>query len=199
MHNLERYYSIHSRIYDLTRWTFLFGRDDLAIAVNESATPKKILEVGCGTGYNLLNMAMLFPEAELTGIDLSKNMLQITEKKLARRGIRVMLIQKPYATCQNEKFDLLLFSYSLSMMGDAWETTIEMAYNDMSEDGLIGIVDFHSTQSLVFEKWLKFNNVSILETPEEKLGHFFSPLAMSIKRVYFGLWSYYMYLGRRKK
>ncbi len=29
LHPLERYYRFHSRIYDATRWSFLFGRDKL--------------------------------------------------------------------------------------------------------------------------------------------------------------------------
>ena len=42
---------------------------------------KRILEVGCGTGYNLLNLAQTYPKATLVGMDLSSDMLAIAKKK----------------------------------------------------------------------------------------------------------------------
>ncbi len=63
-HSLEKYYRFHSRIYDATRWLFLFGRDRLIKTAALFTRPRRILEVGCGTGKNLVRLRQTFPGAE---------------------------------------------------------------------------------------------------------------------------------------
>ena len=58
---IAQYYRIHARIYDLTRWTFLRGRENLIRLAAAHCKPQHILEVGCGTGKNLLHLGRLFP------------------------------------------------------------------------------------------------------------------------------------------
>jgi SAM-dependent methyltransferase len=79
---ITRYYRIHARIYDLTRWSYLKGRKALLRRVAARFHPTRILEVGCGTGRNLLQLGHRFPQAELWGLDLSADMLSVAVKKL---------------------------------------------------------------------------------------------------------------------
>lgn len=59
---LSRYYRWHARLYDATRWSFLFGRAALIRSIaGFRAPPRHILEIGCGTGSNLLRLARQFP------------------------------------------------------------------------------------------------------------------------------------------
>ena len=81
-HPLEKYYRFHSRIYDATRWIFLFGRDRLVKEIAASFQPTRILEIGCGTGKNLVRLREMFPGVDLTGLDLSQDMLEVARKKL---------------------------------------------------------------------------------------------------------------------
>ncbi len=37
--------------------------------------PKRILDLGCGTGYSMAQLQQIFPQARLTGLDLSHQML----------------------------------------------------------------------------------------------------------------------------
>jgi SAM-dependent methyltransferase len=55
----------------------------------ESAHPAKarVLELGCGTGINLLAMAQLFPEAKFIGVDLSKAQIEIAERAAKESGL----------------------------------------------------------------------------------------------------------------
>lgn len=65
--SLTAYYRWHARIYDLTRWAFLFGRSQLIHkAAYRVVQPARILEVGCGTGRNLVALAQRFPAARIT-------------------------------------------------------------------------------------------------------------------------------------
>jgi malonyl-CoA O-methyltransferase len=43
--------------------------------------PKRILEIGCATGYFTEKLSALYPEASITTIDFSENMLNIARKK----------------------------------------------------------------------------------------------------------------------
>jgi S-adenosylmethionine-diacylgycerolhomoserine-N-methlytransferase len=48
---MSGYYAWQSRIYDATRWAFLFGRDALLDDL-QLKPGNTVVEVGCGTGRN---------------------------------------------------------------------------------------------------------------------------------------------------
>jgi S-adenosylmethionine-diacylgycerolhomoserine-N-methlytransferase len=198
MANLEHYYKHHSVVYDLTRWAFLFGRNEILQWMKDRASPVKILEIGCGTGYNLLLMARLFPGADLTGLDISGEMLKIAKKKLFRQGVEATLLQQSYDSPLENHYDFILFSYSLSMMAQHREKVLHYSSLDLSPGGHIGIVDFLHSPSPLFRKWLAFHSVALYQDWREKLEEHFDTGTMKVSRAYLGLWSYYLYLGSRK-
>jgi len=55
-------------------------RAPLLAAVIERLQPKKVLEVGCGNGINLLSLAGHFPDVEFTGIDLTPAGIEAAKK-----------------------------------------------------------------------------------------------------------------------
>lgn len=75
----------------------------------------KVLDLGCGTGLELERLFKLYPEAEVTGIDLSENMLRILKNKFADKEGQLNLICKSYFDVDfgAEVFDLALSTYSL--------------------------------------------------------------------------------------
>ena len=162
-HPLERYYRLHSRVYDATRWSFLFGRNQLIQIVSKNAQPSRILDIGCGTGNNLLRLCRNFPTASLTGLDLSASMLSIARKKLKNQGCPVDLVHQAYdhPLAPAASFDLLVFSYSLSMFNPGWEQAIDCAYRDLDVGGIIAVVDFHHSRFSFFKRWLALNHVRL--------------------------------------
>jgi SAM-dependent methyltransferase len=48
--------------------------------------PRRVLEVGTGTGVGALTIAERFPEAEVLGIDISTEMIRRAKEKAAERG-----------------------------------------------------------------------------------------------------------------
>ena len=93
---LQGYYQFHAKIYDNTRWSFLFGRQAIIAQIGKYATPQTILEVGCGTGKNLVALANAFPTATITGVDVSADMLAVARRNLGAQQRQVQLIAKAY-------------------------------------------------------------------------------------------------------
>ena len=71
---MNRMYRRQRHIYDGTRRYYLLGRDRL-IAGLQPAAGANVLEIGCGTGRNLVLAAGLYPDARFFGIDVSTEML----------------------------------------------------------------------------------------------------------------------------
>ena len=115
VNHMKSYYAFQAKIYDLTRWTFLYGRKTILKQLPfASDAPIEILEVGCGTGVNMVELAKIYPNARITGLDVSGDMLTQAAKNLQQYEDRVVLEEKPYGANDeyNGKFDLILFSYS---------------------------------------------------------------------------------------
>ncbi|MDE6289970.1 MAG: bifunctional demethylmenaquinone methyltransferase/2-methoxy-6-polyprenyl-1,4-benzoquinol methylase UbiE [Muribaculaceae bacterium] len=49
-------------------------------------TPEKVLDVACGTGDVSFRLHELYPDADITGLDLSPGMLRIAERRLKEMG-----------------------------------------------------------------------------------------------------------------
>jgi S-adenosylmethionine-diacylgycerolhomoserine-N-methlytransferase len=145
---MDRVYRRQRYIYDLTRKYYLFGRDrmirELALKPGES-----LIEIGCGTARNLVQIARRYPDARLFGLDASSEMLRTAAQNLARAGLsdRVQLAHgyaetlTPALFGRSEPFDRAVFSYSLSMIPD-WRGALAAAAASLSAGGRLHAVDF---------------------------------------------------------
>lgn len=196
---LSTYYQVHAKIYNATRWSFLFGRDILIRSLKERCRATKILEVGCGTGYNLKALAQAFPEAEVTGIDLSPDMLRVAEQNLAGYHERIHLRQGIYGPERGDRprYDLIVFSYALTMFNPGWEEAIAAAQRDLFLDGTIAVVDFHLTTIPPFARWMATNHVRMNGHLLPELRSRFTPVASEVAPAYGGLWHYFFFLGKK--
>lgn len=195
---IQRYYRIHARIYDLTRWTFLKGREAIRSQVAKSLTPLRILEVGCGTGTNLLHLGLLFPQADLWGLDLSADMLVVARNKLQKFGSRLTLVQSAYnqPVSAARPFDLVVFSYALSMFNPGWKKALTAARQDLSSHGTIAVVDFCDSPFRAFKKWMGVNHVRLDGHLVPHLVSLFPAHTRTVNPVYGGLWSFFVFLGQ---
>ena len=194
---LQRYYKWHARVYDATRWSFLFGRHALLRQVAKVLTPQRILEVGCGTGTNLLRLAKNFPHAQITGVDLSADMLAVARRKLADYRQDITLLQQAYAAPLPGSFDLIVFSYSLSMMNPGWEQALTSAWRNLSDKGVLAVVDFADTPSTAFRQWMGINHVRMEGQLPPVLNAQFKTILSQQHKVYAGLWRYLMFIGSK--
>jgi S-adenosylmethionine-diacylgycerolhomoserine-N-methlytransferase len=182
---MDSIYAFQRHIYDASRKHYLLGRDRL---INDLAPPHdgRVLELGCGTGRNLIIAAKRHGNADFYGLDISHEMLKTAAKHIDKHLLadRISIQQgdatnfSPQDLFGIEKFDRIYISYSLSMIPD-WQGTLEQAFRHLSEKGSIHIVDFGQQTELpkIFKsaltKWLKLFHV----TPRADLFNHVSELA----------------------
>ncbi|CDI09082.1 MULTISPECIES: class I SAM-dependent methyltransferase [Rhizobium/Agrobacterium group] len=154
---MDRMYRHQRHIYDITRKYYLLGRDRTISGLN---VPKggTLLEVGCGTGRNLLLAGRRFPDAKLFGLDISAEMLLTAAENFAGRAERPILrvadatAFRPSEFGQPDGFDRVMIPYALSMIPD-WEKAVEQALKALKPGGALHIVDFGQQEQL--PKWFR--------------------------------------------
>ncbi len=158
-------------VYDISRPFFLLGRDRLVDELNpvHGAT---VLEMGCGTGHNLIRLARRRPDLHLIGVDASLAMLEIAQQKVNRQGLSQQIeLAHGYAESYKPQLPVaaVLFPYSLSMMPSPLDA-LRNATSMLEPDGAIHVVDFGDLQSWVkpLQGWvLKFlNRFEVYPQPE---------------------------------
>lgn len=151
---MDAIYRSQRHIYDLTRKYYLLGRDRL---IDRLAPPPggSVLEVGCGTGRNLILAARRWPEARLFGLDISEAMLETARANVAKAGLskRIRFAAAdaaafdPMPLFGEAAFDRIFQSYTLSMIPD-WQGAIREAVRHLKPDGEFHIVDFGQQERL---------------------------------------------------
>jgi S-adenosylmethionine-diacylgycerolhomoserine-N-methlytransferase len=182
---MNRMYRRQRHIYDGTRRYYLLGRDQL-IAHLKPEAGANVLEVGCGTGRNLVLAAGRFPAAHWFGIDISTEMLTSAITAIARRGLtsRIKVAHGDATAFDPEllfgipSFDHVMISYSLSMIPN-WKGVLEAAIGRLKPGGRLHIVDFGRQERLpgiaraLLLRWLKLFDV----TPRDDLEAVLSTMA----------------------
>ena len=169
---MDKIYRYQRYIYDATRKYFLLGRDTLLDRL-PIKPHQHILEMGCGTGRNLVELVKRYPETYFYGIDASEEMLIAAQSKLKNTDFVTHLTLKQglaeeldYAETFNleKPFDCIFFSYTLSMI-PSWQTALEVALKNLKPNGELYVVDFFDQAKLplwfhkILIKWLSLFSV----------------------------------------
>lgn len=151
---MDRIYRYQRHIYDLTRKYYLLGRDTL---ITELDPPYggSVLEVGCGTGRNLIHAAHIYRSARFYGIDISAEMLATGEARVAGDGFghRIKLARgdaTAFDAAQlfgEDAYDRIFLSYTLSMIPD-WRGALSHALDHLVPGGRLSVVDFGQQENL---------------------------------------------------
>ncbi|MGH6858950.1 MAG: class I SAM-dependent methyltransferase [Phyllobacterium sp.] len=169
---MDRVYRHQRHFYDATRKYYLLGRDPMIAGL---APPERgsILEIGCGTGRNLVLAGEAYPRTALYGIDISNEMLATARRKIAAAGLgaRTHLAYAdaagfdPQALFGRGRFDRIFISYAISMIPQ-WQAVIREAVSHLQPGGALHIVDFGDLADLpgparaALYKWLEWYHVA---------------------------------------
>jgi S-adenosylmethionine-diacylgycerolhomoserine-N-methlytransferase len=179
---MNRMYRRQRHIYNATRRYYLLGRDRLIVGLR-SEGGASVLEIGCGTGRNLVLAARLHPKARFFGIDVSTEMLTSAISAISRRGLteRIRLAHgdgtafSPESLFGIRSFDHVLISYSLSMIPD-WRRVLQAASGHLKPGGSLHIVDFGDQERLpaiaraLLRRWLAMFDVTPRDDLERELS-----------------------------
>jgi tRNA (cmo5U34)-methyltransferase len=77
----------------------------------ESATPIRVIDLGCGTGTIAQSVLDAFPNAHVTCLDLAENMIALAQAKLARYPV-VRFVVGDFAAFDGE-YDVVISSLAL--------------------------------------------------------------------------------------
>jgi S-adenosylmethionine-diacylgycerolhomoserine-N-methlytransferase len=195
---MNRIYRHQRHIYDATRKYYLLGRD-LLIARLAPLPGQSVLEIGCGTGRNLILASQCYPQARFFGIDVSTEMLTSANEQIARAGlssqVRVAHADAtafdPQTLFGEASFDRIFISYSLSMI-PAWRAVLDGAVARLAPGGELHIVDFGGQDGLprwfrnALRRWLALFHVSPRDDFEATLAANASRLrvAFELQRLY---------------
>jgi S-adenosylmethionine-diacylgycerolhomoserine-N-methlytransferase len=151
---MDAIYHRQRHIYDTTRRYFLLGRKDLIEGLNPPSGGS-VLEIGCGTAWNLIEVGERYPSTRLHGLDISPMMLATAAQKVAAAGLapRIQLAEADATTLAPVEhfgcstFDRIFISYALSMI-PGWREAIDRAARALSAGGELHIVDFGRCEGL---------------------------------------------------
>ncbi|WP_181707285.1 class I SAM-dependent methyltransferase [Chthonobacter rhizosphaerae] len=145
---MDRMYRYTRHIYDITRKPYLLGRDRM-IAELDVPPGGTVLELGCGTGRNLVAVARRYPDCRLFGVDISAEMLHTAGATIDAAGLTHRITLSPGdATAFDAasafglpRFDRVYFSYAVSMIPD-WVAALKEADRLTAPGGRLAVVDF---------------------------------------------------------
>lgn len=145
---MDAIYRVQRHIYDASRKYYLLGRDGLLDGL-QPPPGGSVLEVGCGTGRNLILAAGRYPSALFFGFDVSSAMLETARTSVGRWGLEhcITLAQADASRFDArevfavEGFDRVFISYALSMI-PPWREALACAFGAVKPGGSLHIVDF---------------------------------------------------------
>jgi S-adenosylmethionine-diacylgycerolhomoserine-N-methlytransferase len=184
---MDRVYRLQRHVYDATRKYYLLGRDDL-IAELKPAAGDSVLEIGCGTGRNLVLAAKRYQQARFFGLDISSEMLESARHSVKKNGLGSQItLGKGDAAAFDAKalfgrggFDRVFMSYTVSMI-PPWKAALSSALDLLNPSGSLHIVDFGQQENLppafktALHWWLREFHV----TPKPNLKRFLFSEAQS--------------------
>ncbi|MBK5948644.1 SAM-dependent methyltransferase [Rhodobium orientis] len=183
---MDGIYRHQRHIYDATRKFYLLGRDHLIVRL-DPPQGGSVLEIGCGTGRNMLAAGRRYPYARFCGIDISEAMLKTAATNIARAGEvgRIRIAAADAADFDTNTlfgvpaFDRVVFSYTLSMI-PPWREALAVGLAHLKPGGRAHIVDFGQQERLpaafrgLLFAWLKGFHVTpradLREALEEAAG-----------------------------
>jgi 16S rRNA G1207 methylase RsmC len=152
---------------------FSFGRvDPASLLLLTSAHIQKsanILDLGCGWGFIGIAIKKLFPNSDVTMVDINERAVQLAKKNAKLNSTRVTILQSNLYEAIPSQFDAILTNPPMKAGRELCYQIIEQSKSHLKTDGSLSLVALHNRGGAMLEKKMKevFGNV---ETVAKKSG-----------------------------
>ena len=153
---INRAYAVLSPVYDFLFDKIFYPGRVAAIDLLEIQPGNRVLEVGVGTG---LNLPLYSRDCNVTGIDISKEMLRKAEERVLTLGMvntSLMVMDGSKLAFPDDSFDRVIATYVISAVPDPVKTLLEMRRVCKPSGHLVILNHFKSENPVIgmFEKLL---------------------------------------------
>src|SRR3989344_6259381 len=181
---VQEIYNKSAGIYDISMLLFGYTKSAeriISVLIEKmNFEPKRILDVGCGTGNTTRTIRKKFPNADIVGLDYSEKMLTYYNKRYPDFGTIYLNLNDKEArkrliterVLKTESFDLIISAGTLSEYTNIGET-ISYLYNLLAKNGAlinIGVKDHPLNR--ISQKKFKYKPIKKREITEtcRKIG-----------------------------
>lgn len=170
--------SVHAKIWTevgINGDTMLRQSYHQALQEHVTTTPNTILDLGCGVGMSSIALQEVYPQAEITGIDLSPYFLSVAQYRAKQQQHPIKWIHGAAESTGlgAQSFDLvsacLVFH---ELPASAAQAIIREAHRVLRPGGYLSIMDMNP-QSPVFQKMPPYI-LTLLKSTEPYLDQYFS-------------------------
>jgi ubiquinone/menaquinone biosynthesis C-methylase UbiE len=154
--------------------------------------PKSVLDVGCGDGRTLLDVAALFPDTEFSGCDFSQNMISNAKTLRTKNKLNVEFFVHDINLELEDKYDLVYTTRCLINL-ENWENqkrALTNIYNALKPNGIyLMIENFEESQKNFneFRKKLGLPEIQMRDHNNyfnrEKLDSWIAPLFSTVSEM----------------
>jgi ubiquinone/menaquinone biosynthesis methyltransferase len=171
-HN-EQLFSRIAAKYDLLNKILSFGADRkwkrLAVSMLPRTDVKRCLDLGCGTGDMAMLLAERYPQAEVIGLDINKDMIECAKKRHSSENLEFVRGDMCDIPFDDNSFDIVTGSYAIRNAPDLHKSLSEII-RVSRPGGWVCLMDFSKPANKLLQK-----------------------LELLFIKMWFGLWSRLFY------
>ncbi|MBF2097994.1 MAG: class I SAM-dependent methyltransferase [Gloeomargaritaceae cyanobacterium C42_A2020_066] len=137
--------------------------------------PRAILDVGCSVGMSSFALQRVYPEAQITGLDLSPHFLAVAQYQSQQQGAAIRWVHRPAEATQlpDESFDLVsLFLICHELPHPATASILQEARRLLRPGGHLALMDMNP-QSTVHATMPPYI-LTLLKSTEPYLDDYFT-------------------------
>lgn len=191
---MREFHGISAKLYDYTLNWLMLGQERKIRRKVASLIPNKklkILDAGCGTGSQLIEIKKNKKQAECYGIDASEDMLKIAKEKAKNMRLAINFSLQSF---DNLKFKKNYFDYAVAFLAlhevpnDVREKAIQEIARVLKKNGKLIILDYVKTRGFakLIQKLIFFTfreHKDFLKTKEELFKRFKKQYSKEVLRI----------------
>lgn len=177
----NRIYVVKNKTLDLSLDFAAYSKDLYRGYLNKiidlNLNPKKILDIACDNGITTCFYGMLYPEAEILGVDISGNAIKCAKELAEKLGLTNVRfeqvdIKKLNRVCKDKKFDIIT---SVRSIKEVFNLPYDIRVWSLTEADNFPIVKKHIISITKLSEYLDENGIIIT----------FERLTSSVEYIYF--------------